>query len=777
MSMAVAPVRSHSPSPPPHVGNRSEESALWAPLSAAIERGRNWLLERQRPDGHWCAELQGDTILESEYILLMGFLGREHDDRVRKAANYIVTQQRSGGAWSNYPGGPVDVSVSVKAYFALKLAGDSAEAPYMRRARQLILEHGGAARCNSFTKFYLAFLGQLPYDSCATVPPELMLLPKWAYFNIYAMSSWTRTIVVPLSIFSAHKPVRPIAPERGIAELFVEPPAQPTWPHPPSRRLLTAHNVFLAIDQALKCWERWGPRWVRRRAVAKASAWMRRHFQDSDGVGAIFPPIIYTIISLHCLGYAADSPEMTYALKQLDDLIIEEKDTLRVQPCFSPVWDTALALNALAAAGVPPECDEAIDRAAEWLLEREVRRRGDWSLMNPGVEPAGWFFEYRNGFYPDMDDTAMVLMGLARTGRAWSHCGVRNGHCGLNGAHEAWRTQTVNPQSANGSPQSTLPAVQRGLRWLLAMQNKDGGWAAFDREINREILTKVPFADHNAMLDPSCPDITARVLEALAQFGYDTTHPQVSKALEFIERTQDRRGCWIGRWGVNYLYGTWQVLAGLSAIGYDMGAPLVRRAVAWLESVQQPSGGWGESCKSYDDPSAAGQGPCTASQTGWALLGLLASGEEQSRAVRDGIAYLSRTQQADGSWHEDEFTGTGFPRVFYLKYHYYRVYFPLMALARYRKALEHGRQPDATNYRVDLQTFRGDTRGETRIVASVTLAPVRRTSEPLVTTETGAVHAVSAKPDDDDGRVHGQEKADRREAVSFGIDAGAAARV
>ncbi len=664
---------------PPQSGRDAHSSAL----ARGLERGRHFLLAKQHADGHWCAELQGDTILESEYVLLMAFLGRKNEERVRKAANYILTQQRPEGAWSNYPGGPVDVGVSVKAYFALKLAGHAADAPYMRRARRLILEHGGAEKCNSFTKYYLAFLGQFPYDNCASVPPELMFLPKWAYVNIYAMSSWTRTIVVPLSIFSAHKPVRWLPPELGIRELFVAPPHKPRWPHPPTRRWFTAHNAFLAADQAVKWWEKLGPRRIRRAAVTRASAWMREHFADSDGVGAIFPPIIYTIVCLKCLGYADDSAEMLYALKQLDDLMIEDGDTLRLQPCFSPVWDTALALNTLSVAGMSIE-DDALRRAVRWLLDREVRRSGDWSLMNPGLEPAGWFFEYRNGFYPDVDDTAMVLAGLARSGAAL-------------GAERRAR-------SALGAPRAALCApAQRGIRWLLAMQNRDGGWAAFDRDINRELLTKVPFADHNAMLDPSCPDITARVLEALAHYGFGIDHPRVQRAIAFIERTQDRRGCWLGRWGVNYIYGTWQVLVGLQAIGYDMKQPLAQRAATWLSSVQQPCGAWGESCASYHDPALAGQGPPTASQTGWALLALLSAGEEHSDAVRAGIDFLLHSQRSDGSWHENEFTGTGFPKVFYLKYHYYSLYFPLMALARYQQATAQVDSAPEINYRFDFR--------------------------------------------------------------------------
>jgi squalene-hopene/tetraprenyl-beta-curcumene cyclase len=633
-------------------------------LDRAIDDARRCLLAVQKPDGHWCGELQGDTILESEYVLLLAFLGRDRDDKVRKAGRYILTQERPGGGWSNHPGGPVDLNVSAKAYFALKIAGHDHDAPYMRRARAAILDLGGAACCNSFTKFYFALLGQFPYANCAAVPPEMLLMPRWAYVNVYAMSSWTRTIVVPLSIFFAHKPVRRLEPDQGIAELFVEHAQKPLWPHPPTRRLLTLTNFFLAVDWVIKQLETWGPQAIRRTALARAEQWMLDHFADSDGVGAIFPPIIYTIVSLRCLGYADDSPEMVYALKQLDDLVLEDDDTLRVQPCFSPVWDTALSLNALAMAGSSARAP-AVAKAAGWLIDREVRRPGDWSLLNPHLEPAGWFFEYRNGFYPDTDDTAMVLMGLARSGHAWD----RTEPC-----------LTVADRDAT----PLVPAVSRGLRWLCGMQNKDGGWAAFDRDIDRELLTKVPFADHNAMLDPSCPDITARVLEALGQYGFGPGDPQVDRALAFIERTQDSRGCWIGRWGVNYLYGTWQVLVGLEGIGFDMRHPMVRRAVAWLRHVQQPEGGWGETCQSYDDPSLAGQGTPTASQSAWALLGLIAAGEGDSDAVHRGIDFLTHSQQADGNWREDQFTGTGFPKVFYLKYHLYRLYFPLMAMARFK---------------------------------------------------------------------------------------------
>ncbi len=627
----------------------------------ALDRARERLLELQQPDGHWVGELQGDTILESEYVLLMAFLGRAGEERCRKAANYILAQQRADGTWSNYPDGPLELSVTVKAYFALKLTGHDPESPHMCLAREAILDAGGAVKCNSFTKFYLALLGQFPYENCASVPPELVLLPRWCYVNLYAMSSWTRTIVVPLSIFSAFKPVRQLSPEQGVGELFLQPAETPRWPAEPTKRWFSWSNCFLGLDWLYKKAERWGLlKLFRRRAVRRAARWMRERFQDSDGLGAIFPPMIYTVVALRCLGVADDDPEMQWALKQLDDLMIEDGDTLRLQPCLSPVWDTALALNALGDAA----CGLAEDRAkpqaalaAEWLLAREVRRPGDWSRTAPELEPGGWFFEYRNGFYPDTDDTAMVLMGLAKTGAA------------------------TTPE--------TQPAVERGLRWLLGMQNRDGGWAAFDRDINRELLTKIPFADHNAMLDPSCPDITARVLEALGHFGHSVEDAQVKRALDFIRQTQDQRGCWPGRWGVNYVYGTWQVLAGLQSVGFDRADPMVRRAVGWLRQVQQPCGGWGESCRSYDDPEWAGRGEPTASQTAWALLGLIAAGEARSEMVRSGIDYLVRTQREDGNWDEAPFTGTGFPKVFYLKYHLYSLYFPLMALARSCQLLAH----------------------------------------------------------------------------------------
>lgn len=625
-------------------------------LQAGIRSASDYLLSQQRTDGHWCAELEGDTILESEYVLLQAILGRVGDPRISKCCRYILTKQGADGGWSNYIGGPADISVSVKAYFALKIAGEDPKSPAMTRARECIRSIGGAEKVNSFTRYYLAALGQVPYNHCPTVPPELVLMPQWFPINLYAMSSWTRTIVVPLSIVSAHQPVTELPSRLGISELFLEPPMEHKLP-PDSQfqgRMFTWPNFFRVMDKCVKIYHRFAPKAVRQHAIKAAEKWMFERFEGCDGLGAIFPPMVYTIIALKCLGYAEDSAEVQWAEKQLDDLIIEENDTIRLQPCVSPVWDTGWAIVALTDAEVSPN-HPAINSAADWLIEREVREPGDWAKNNAGVEPSGWVFEYNNKFYPDVDDTAIVLMALHETGRY--------------------------PEEA------CQQAFHRGLTFLLSMQCSDHGWAAFDKNINNQVLEAMPFADHNAMLDPSCPDITSRVLEMLGRIGYHRGKPFIDDAIRFVFEHQEPEGCWFGRWGVNYIYGTWQTLCGLSSIGYDMKHPRVQKAVQWLKSVQQADGGWGESCESYSDRSTMGKGPTTASQTAWAVLGLVAAGEEHSSAVERGIEYLLKTQRSDGNWDEPYFTGTGFPKVFYLRYHYYRLYFPLMAMARYKAAI------------------------------------------------------------------------------------------
>jgi squalene-hopene/tetraprenyl-beta-curcumene cyclase len=625
-------------------------------LEGVIGAARDRLWSWQKPDGHWCGELEGDTILESEFVLLLTFLGRMGDPRVGKCARYLLGKQNDDGGWGNYPGGASDLSVTVKAYFALKIAGHSASAPHMVEARDCVHRLGGAENVNSFTRFYLAALGQIPYSSCPVVPPELLLLPKWFPLSIYRMSSWTRTIVVPLAIVQSHRPVTPLSSTLGIKELFHrdgadrEPPACSRL----QGRLVSWRNFFRVCDRGLKLYERCIPLSWRRRAVKAAEKWMIDHFDGSDGLGAIFPPMVYTLMALRCLGYGDDSPEFRWAEKHLDDFVIEEGDAVRLQPCVSPVWDTAISMIALADAGASPD-DPRLNAAADWLLDREIRNPGDWSVLQPSVKPSGWAFEYNNRWYPDLDDTAMVLLALSKTRR-----------------YDERRCRD---------------AIERATAFLDGMQSSDHGWAAFDKDVCNPVLEAVPFADHNAMLDPTCPDITARVLECFAALGRGRDRSNVEKAVQYVLDHQEPEGCWYGRWGVNYIYGTWQALLGLSAVGYDMRHPRVRKAVDWLTGCQQASGGWGESADSYLDRSLMGRGPATASQTAWAVMGLIAAGEANGPAVRRGADYLMATMNADGSWDEPYFTGTGFPKVFYLRYHYYRQYFPLLALGRYRAAI------------------------------------------------------------------------------------------
>ena len=635
--------------PFPRLARMGLQAAPAEGLDRARAAIRDVLLDAQAPEGYWVGELQGDTILEAEYLLMMAYLGRERDDVCHRLGRYIYRQALPSGGWSIYPGGPVAVSASVESYFALKLVGVPADDPVMTAARRVIREGGGLRACNSFTRFNLALLGQVPYADCPEIPPELALLPRWCSF-LNHVSSWSRTIVVPLSIISALKPMRDLPPERGISELIVEEgPDAPTAP----KRPWGWTRAFLALDRGLKWADRNLPRSWRRPGVGAAHRWVLDHLEGSDGLGAIFPPMLYTVIAMKALGYAPDSAPMALAMDQLSDLMIDEGSTVRVQPCVSPVWDTAIAMIALADAKVP-DFHPALLRGVRWLLEKEVRTPGDWQARRPGVEPGGWHFQFRNAFYPDVDDTAMVLLALHRTALA--------------------------------DDPAVRAATRRGVDWLLAMQNRDGGWAAFDADVDNEVWTKVPFADHNAMLDPSCADITARVLEILGELGFTADHPAVARGLDYLWRTQEPQGCWYGRWGVNYIYGTWQVLLGLRAIGFPMDHPDAQRAADWLESVQQADGAWGESCRSYDDPAWMGRGTPTASQTAWAVLGLIAAGRARGDAARRGVQYLLDTQKADGTWDEDAFTGTGFPRVFYLKYHLYRLTFPLMAISRFQAA-------------------------------------------------------------------------------------------
>lgn len=625
-------------------------------LERAIDAARDVLLAKQSPNGFWCAELQGDSILESEYILLKWILGQESDPDLPLIANHLRSLQREDGGWNLYPGGPPDISGTVKGYFCLKLMGDSPDAPHMRKCGELIRSLGGAERCNTFTRFYFACLGQVSFDACPSIPPEIVFLPKWFYFNLYNVSAWTRTMILPLGIVTTYRPVRKLWAAQGIAELFLDREAANRLSREPLRGLpKNWEQVFLRLDQALKAYNHTPNEWLRTKAIKKAEAWLVERLDGSEGLGAIFPPMVYMLIVFRLLGYRDDHPRVVDAHRQLKDFYVREGngvkagEEIRLQPCLSPMWDTGIALHALAEAGQTPD-DESSRRAAAWLLSKECRQKADWAENCPGVEPSGWFFEFENRHYPDTDDTAMVCMALKRTGGPGAEA-----------------------------------AMSRGVKWLLAMQNADGGWAAFDKTTDRPLLEKIPFADHNAMQDPSCPDITGRVLEGIGHCGQRVGTPAIDAAVKFVMRQQDADGSWWGRWGVNYVYGTWQVLTGLKAVGEDMTQPWIRKAVDWLLSVQKLDGSFGETCASYDDPKLKSKGESTASQTAWGAMGLMAVLGAAHPAVAKAVGWLVQTQTAEGSWEEEPFTGTGFPKVFYLKYHLYRHYFPLTALARFQR--------------------------------------------------------------------------------------------
>ncbi len=673
-----------------------------ARLRKAIERTRNYLLSQQHPEGYWVGELEGDTILESEYILLLAWLDREHSETALQCAEYIRRQQADHGGWSLYPGGPLEISASVKAYFALKLTGDDPQAAHMIRAREAIRDAGGVEKVNSFTRYYLALLGVISYRQCPAVPPELVLLPRWMPFNIHEMSAWSRTILVPLSLLWAFQPVRRKADATDIRELFLGAPEKLSVVMGPAEQVDGLHQsrwmdwagLFRLGDRVWKLLETCRIKPLRRWAIRRAQTWMMDRLQSSDGLGAIFPPIVWSIVALRCLGYDANSPEVTAQLDELEKLTIRDGQTARLEPCRSPVWDTALTMIALRDAGVPAESPE-LRRSVEWLLAKEVRQPGDWSVNHPEAEPGGWFFEFNNPFYPDVDDTIMVTMALARAlpgrrHREWMASLVATASGSPNEAElsaviTGTTQQTDRALSDIERMTPILAAIRRAVGWVLLMQGRHGGWGAFDADNTRELLTQVPFADHNAMIDPPTADITARVLEMFGTLGVGVAHPVIERAIDFVWREQEPDHCWYGRWGVNYVYGTWQCLAGLREIGIPATDMRIRYAVGWLKDHQQADGSWGETPRSYDVPELRGEGPATPSQTAWALLGLMAAGEVDSEAVRRGIHWLLEHQEREGTWVEETFTGTGFPRVFYLRYHMYRIYFPLMALSRYAR--------------------------------------------------------------------------------------------
>lgn len=645
-------------------------------LVEVIRRGVDHLLSLQAPEGYWVGELEADTTLESDYIFYLYILDKADPQRVAKLANYIRRRQLPDGGWNIYLGGPSELNATVKAYFALKLAGDRPDAGHMARARTRILQLGGLESTNSYTRFYLALVGAVGWDMAPAIPPELMLLPSWFAINIYEMSSWTRGIVIPLAIIYAQKPDWTLREPMRLDELFRDPKAKATafaW----SDQFFSWRNFFLALDRALKLYERvpWKP--LRQRALRQAQHWLLEHLERSDGLGAIYPAMMNAVFALIALGHSPDDPLTAREIGQLARYEIEDGETLRLQPCISPVWDTAIAMVALEEAGLPAD-HPALIRSAEWLLKNQVLGSGDWQVKNRNARPGGWVFEFRNDFYPDVDDTAFVLMALQRVDY---------------------------PDSRR-----LTAAARCGVDWLLSMQNRDGGWGAFDHNNDRKLLTEIPFADHNAMIDPSSADVTARVLECLGRNGWSASQPAVKRGVEYLTREQCGDGPWYGRWGVNYVYGTSGVLRALETLALSA-RDYCQRAVAWLRAVQNPDGGFGESIASYYDPKLKGQGDSTPSQTAWGLIGLLAAADPDDPAVTRAVKHLLERQNADGSWDEQQFTGTGFPCVFYLKYHLYRNYFPLYALSRYRSLRQNAKEFHAFEIGPERNDLRGTTRG------------------------------------------------------------------
>ena len=637
-----------------------------------IQRAKDWLFGQQHQEGYWCGELEADVMLEADYIFMHTLLGTGDSGKMQRALNEILRHQNEDGGWSLYPGGPSNINYGVKSYLALKLMGWSADHPVLVKAREWVLANGGVTECNTFTKIYLCALGQYDYNAVPAVPPEIVLFPNWFYFNIYEISSWSRGILVPLSIIYAKKPFKKLSSEQGIDELFVGGRQNANlhlkWD---KKSPISWRNFFLFTDRMIHWFERVHIRPLRKVAIRKAEKWMLERFEKSDGLGAIYPAMLNSIVALRCLDYSLDDPQMIRAMDEFERLGIDCPEgtedyptpTFRMQPCFPPVWDTAQAMYALGEAGVPRN-DPRMLKAADWILSKEVRTKGDWAEKVKNVEPGGWYFEFDNEFYPDVDDTGQVLMAL---------------NC-VDNPRERYQYEVC----------------QRAINWIWAMQCKNGGWAAFDKDNTKSIFQYIPFADHNAMLDPPTVDITGRMLEMLAQYGYTRKDARVEKAVQFILKEQELDGSWFGRWGVNYLYGTFLVLRGLEAMGMWNHEPAIQQAAEWIRMVQNADGGWGETCGTYDDPTQRGIGPSTPSQTAWAVLGLLAAGDTRSDSVAKGVRWLIERQHDDGSWDElvpgrngeSYYTGTGFPQVFYLGYHLYKQYFPLLALTTYDRAMK-----------------------------------------------------------------------------------------
>lgn len=624
-----------------------------AELDEAVDRARDALLALQRPDGCWCFELEADCTIPAEYIIMMHYMGEVEPELQTRLANYLRAHQLDNGGWPLYHGGDFEMSCTVKVYFALKLAGDHPEQPHMTKARKLILAHGGAARCNVFTRITLALFGQVPWRATPFMPVEIMLLPHWSPFHISKVSYWSRAVMVPLLVLYSLRPRAKNPGQVNIRELFTIPPEQERH-YFPARSWL--NRAFLLLERAGRQLERFVPTRVRKRALREAERWFIERLNGRGGLGGIFPAMVNAYQALHCLGYPPTHPYCITARQALRDLLVIHDKDAYCQPCVSPVWDTALASLALQESG-GIRTKAALRRALDWLLPRQLLDApGDWCESRPGLPGGGWAFQFENSYYPDLDDTAVVAWFMERT---------RDERC---------RTP-----------------VLRAAGWICGMQSRNGGFAAFDVDNTCYYLNAIPFADHGALLDPPTADVSARCLALLAQLahGNDKYRHALDACLAYLRDEQEPDGSWFGRWGTNYIYGTWSVLMALEQARLAPEDPCVRRAADWLKRIQRPDGGWGEDNHSYHDTEQAGRGAqSTAFQTAWAMLGLMAAGQGHTLEVRRGAEYLLRTQGMDGLWHDAAFTAPGFPRVFYLKYHGYGKYFPLWALARYRR-LQH----------------------------------------------------------------------------------------
>jgi len=617
-------------------------------IDGVIEEARTWLADAQSADGHWAFELEADATIPAEYIFLNHFLGHVDDETEAKLANYLRGVQEAHGGWPLYHDGDFNMSASVKAYYALKMAGDDPDEPHMVRARKAILAEGGAAKANVFTRMALALFGQLPWRAVPVIRVEALLLPKWALFHIDKVSYWSRTVMVPLFILAALKPTAVNPRGAHIRELFLTPADQETaYMVNPTGHWLG--KVFMGIDQLLRPFERFIPTALTKLAIQKALKFMKERLNGEDGLGAIFPAMANTVMAYHALGYSHDHEDYVTARQSIEKLLVLRDDWGYCQPCLSPVWDTGLAAHAMMEAGLKTG-DTCLDTASEWLVDRQILDvDGDWIEKAPNVRPGGWAFQYWNDYYPDVDDTALVVMALHRA-----------------------------------DPQKYREAIDRGIEWVIGMQSSNGGWGAFDVDNDHDALQHIPFADHGALLDPPTADVSARCLGMLAQAGYGREYPVVQRAIDYLRREQEEDGSWFGRWGNNYVYGTWSVLCALNATGEDMRAPYILKAVDWLKGRQQADGGWGEDCASYWQHRRDEVKTSTPSQTSWAVLALMAAGEINSVAVKGGIEFLLKAPREGGKWEEEYFNAVGFPRVFYLRYHGYSAFFPLWTLARYR---------------------------------------------------------------------------------------------